>query len=1095
MKVLSWNVNGLTEDKLQDDDFLNLISGYDVIFLYESWTREDSKIEIPGYSSYNFYRTFQHGRARRCSGGVVVYIRQHYQDSIELVKNSHDTIIWLKLDRTFFRVQSDIFLCGVYLWGEGSPAYNHVDADFFDILETDISHFSESGSVFLCGDFNSRVGLRNDFIDHDRATLLDDFYYVPDTFFRRNSCDHKCNNFGMKLLDLCKTTGMRIANGRIGETDMFTFVTRQGASVIDYVLCCENELYNISNFEIKSLNEWSDHAPIIFSLNSNHVNPNKEDEFTYKYKWSSKNRDAFRSALIGQLPLLYQLTSNLSSTPQSINSTIIRFSDVIRSVADEYCLKCYNENTLHDNSTSDCRRNAMWFDSDCRNARKEYLDALKVFNHSKSDTNRLLLCDRKHLYKQLIQKKKAQFKLKRVREIENLRMKSPRTFWKYFKPSNFKSENTIPIEDFYDYFAHLEEEIFTCKNDEAEEFCNTHNFDDFNVHEELDCPITAEEILKAVKKLKTNKAYGNDCLLNEYFIETIDIIQPFLCDIFNAIFNSGIFPDSWRKGLIIPLHKKGARNDVRNYRGITLLSCLSKLFTSIINERLVSFCDKNKLISDAQFGFKKGTSTIDAIFALNTLVEHYLCHNKRLYVGFIDLKKCFDSIYRNALWYKLFNAGISGKVLRLLKHMYSEVKSCVKHCRTFSDFFDISVGVRQGEIMSPVLVSLFLNDLESYLKDANNTGVTVESLVLIMLLFADDMAILGNSPNELQHHIDQLHVYCQKWGIEVNSSKTKVMVFRKRGGIKQEEKWSYDGANLEVVDTFNYLGNVFSYNGNFSHHYEYISGKSLKALNALLYNCKRLPLKPKILCQLFDSFVGGILNYGCEVWGNNKSKKLERVQLKFYKRLLKVPWNCSNSAVYGELARYPLFVVRFGRIIKFWCKIALSDNIILNNIYGLALRDCNLGKRNWLADVKSMLDNYGFSEVFHNLNHQSALSFPHVFKRRVFDCFQQEWLGEIGRNRILEDYRLFKINFEYENYLDLVPFSLRFFITRLRVSSHRLRIHTGRFDGTPRHERLCIFCNMDDIEDIYHFICICPSYTQLRYKYIDRKILYKTLCF
>ena len=91
---------------------------------------------------------------------------------------------------------------------------------------------------------------------------------------------------------------------------------------------------------------------------------------------------------------------------------------------------------------------------------------------------------------------------------------------------------------------------------------------------------------------------------------------------------------------------------------------------------LYKICEKYNSISDAQFGFRKGKSTVDAIFALNAVVEHFLNHNKRSYVAFIDLKKCFDIIYRNAMWLKLFKHGIQGKVLRIVIHMYGDVKSC-----------------------------------------------------------------------------------------------------------------------------------------------------------------------------------------------------------------------------------------------------------------------------------------------------------------------------------------------------------------------------------------------------------------------------------
>ena len=102
-------------------------------------------------------------------------------------------------------------------------------------------------------------------------------------------------------------------------------------------------------------------------------------------------------------------------------------------------------------------------------------------------------------------------------------------------------------------------------------------------------------------------------------------------------------------------------------------------------------------ISDAQFGFKKGSSTVDAVFVLYmySLIEHFIKH-KRLYVAFVDLKKFFDSINRNSLLYKLFKQGFQGKILRVIKSMYENVKSRVKHCGNMSKLFEYSLGLRQG---------------------------------------------------------------------------------------------------------------------------------------------------------------------------------------------------------------------------------------------------------------------------------------------------------------------------------------------------------------------------------------------------------------
>ena len=210
--------------------------------------------------------------------------------------------------------------------------------------------------------------------------------------------------------------------------------------------------------------------------------------------------------------------------------------------------------------------------------------------------------------------------------------------------------------------------------------------------------------------------------------------------------------------------------------------------------------------------------------------------------------------------------------------------------------------------------------------------------MFILFLFADNMVILGKSPDELQYHLDLLQTYCKRWGLEVNTEKTKIMVFRYRGRLLRGENWTYNNQEIEVVDEFNYLGTIFKYTGSFLPNPEYSIGKALKALNVLLVNYKKLPLKPKILCQLFDSFVGSILLYASEIWGFSKSKEIERVHLKFCKRLLNVRLNTCTAGVYGELGRYPLYISRYVIVIVI---------VLLFYVHGKHLRSCRDGQFSW----------------------------------------------------------------------------------------------------------------------------------------------------
>ena len=129
------------------------------------------------------------------------------------------------------------------------------------------------------------------------------------------------------------------------------------------------------------------------------------------------------------------------------------------------------------------------------------------------------------------------------------------------------------------------------------------------------------------------------------------------------------------------------------------------------------------LISECQTGFRKGYSTLDNILSLHFLMNLVMSAKKKLFCAFIDFKQAFDTVWRNGLWYKLLNNGISGKCLTFIRNMYNGVKSMVSINGQSSDFFNCNVGVRQGENLSPLLFSLFINDLEEFLASKRVGGI------------------------------------------------------------------------------------------------------------------------------------------------------------------------------------------------------------------------------------------------------------------------------------------------------------------------------------------------------------------------------------
>ena len=293
-------------------------------------------------------------------------------------------------------------------------------------------------------------------------------------------------------------------------------------------------------------------------------------------------------------------------------------------------------------------------------------------------------------------------------------------------------------------------------------------------------------------------------LINEYFNCSKEVILHLITDLFNLILQKGIVPNEWGIGIIKPIYKnKGDRSNPEFYRGITLLSCLGKLFTAVLNKRLTDYLEKNDIIGEEQAGFRKDYNKIDHIFVLKSITELYLNQNKKLFCLFVDYSTAFDKINRRL----------------------QNVRSCIDYNGVLSDFFDSNIGLRQGENLSPLLYTIFINDLSSklgtnttglsYLNNlAQNMDITTCNIYskLFLLLYADDTVILAENQSELQKTLENLHEYCITNELAINTTKTRVMVCS-CGKIRNKPTFTYGVNKLEIVFEYMYLGVKVTYNG------------------------------------------------------------------------------------------------------------------------------------------------------------------------------------------------------------------------------------------------------------------------------------------
>jgi hypothetical protein len=275
------------------------------------------------------------------------------------------------------------------------------------------------------------------------------------------------------------------------------------------------------------------------------------------------------------------------------------------------------------------------------------------------------------------------------------------------------------------------------------------------------------------------------------------------------LFENGIFPEDWSKSVIIPLFKKGDHNVIDNYRGISLLCIISKVFTFVLNNRLCLWIEKEKKITEEQAGFRKGYSTIDHIFTLVSMIKKqvYGQGKGKLYVCFVDYLKAYDSVDRNSLWSVLQRVKLSTKMFRMLKSMYKTVQSCVRWQEDFSNFFECPSGLKQGCILSGINFSLLIHEVAHAVNCNGKHGVQILPGLqeFFLLFFADDICLISTTPAGLQNQINNLQTASESLGLSVNLDKTKVMVFRKGERLSKYEKWFYNGMNIEIVNKYIYI--------------------------------------------------------------------------------------------------------------------------------------------------------------------------------------------------------------------------------------------------------------------------------------------------
>ena len=755
------------------------------------------------------------------------------------------------------------------------------------------------------------------------------------------------------------------------------------------------------------------------------------------------------------------------------------------------------------NNTKQHNKSKPWFNTDCWKLKSEIKKLGKLMCKQPHDLQlRQSFYSTKRNFRKLVKYTKHKFKQKLTDELENSSQCDIKKYWqtlqqlKSLQNTGKYKDNPIPVEEWVKHFKHIYNSPSTNNSpDEMSILAELQLLEKTPIFNELSYSFCVSELEKAVAMLKTNRAAGLDCISGEIIKASYSSIKDILLKIFNHILLNGKYPKIWSLGAITPIHKKDSPLITDNYRGITITSSMSKLFSAMMNNRLITFCEKHNIISEQQCSHKKGARTSDNVFIIKSLYEKY-CMNmkKNLFVAYIDFRKAFDSIWHEGLFVKLLKQGIGGHYYFTLKNMYMSNSSVVKINGTLSEQFCIKSGVRQGDILSPLLFNIFINDIVNEFESESSSPPSMLDKSVGSLLYADDLVILSTSPEGLQTSLHKLHEYCVKWKLQVNMSKTKTMCFsnsKKRNTLSMK----YNKETLEQIDTYTYLGIEISANGSFKVAGQSMSQKAKKAmfkLKSLLYGSA---VKPYTCMKLFDQLIKPIALYGSEIWGIDEIKfsddisffrttekfAAEKLNLSFSKFALGVHQKSQNSAVRGELGRVPMGLEIVTNILRYYMHINYStSNTLLRDAFILS-QSC--GHKSWAYKADALMT------YLKSNNYCKTFSDRQCIKQSLINMYRKHWKTTIVTESKMRTYIKFKTTFHHENYLNILTSDLQKSLTRFRISAHNLAIERGRYSRppVPPELRICPNC-VSGIQDEYHFLLECSEYHEAREQLLSKII-------
>uniref|UniRef100_A0A8D8WWJ8 Craniofacial development protein 2 n=1 Tax=Cacopsylla melanoneura TaxID=428564 RepID=A0A8D8WWJ8_9HEMI len=858
LHLATWNVRTLLQaGKMQEVAREMLKYKLDLIAIQEIRWQGQGKIDKKDFSIIYSGPNNKTGQL-----GTGFLINKTIRSSILEYKTVNDRICKIRLKGKF----RNITIITVHAPTEDKP---EEDKDrFYEELDDTLAQVQRYDMVLVMGDFNAQIGSKESQRDvagpftlheynNDNGDFLAEFASRNKLYISSSSFQHKKIHLGTwKIHGTNKTT----------QIDHVLVSKRHFSSVTD-VRTCRGPNCDSDHFLLK--------IKIRAKLSTLHTLKRQKQT-----KWDT---DDLKTNEVTQIKYQDTIAEKLEGRqPNNLEEKWMNTKEAILEAA---------KDTIPEKNNN---RNASWFDEECESAihLKNEARAKMIARNTRSNADEYR--DRRKEATKILKKKKKNSMKKEIELIEQLsREDEVRKFYaaakkirtKEFQPKTSGCRNStgaIIMDETWTMkiWANHFQQLLNRPEDIASGVDTPETSITANQETSEEMP-TAEEVNKAIQRMKNNRAPGEDGIVAELLKYGGDTVASALTEIIQEVWRTEKMPSSWSTGIICAIHKKGDVGRCENYRGITLLDTAYKVFTTILNNRIKMIT--NDKIGEYQCGFREARGTTDQLFVVRQIMEKCFEHDIDLYVLFVDFKQAFDSVRRCKIAQTMIDLDISPKLINLAMMTMENSKARVKISNKLSDPFNITTGVKQGDGLS---TTLFIIALHRAIKDTDQRG-TIFYKSSQICAYADDVGIFARTENKLIEVFRQIRENAAELGLAINEDKTVFMKISASQDRRTMEDLVIDDVVYKAVAQFKYLGEQVNNEGRMSAaiRERLQSGNRAYFANLILLKNKLISRKTKL--TIYYTLIRPIITYGSESWTltQEDQEKIRRFERKIIRRI------------------------------------------------------------------------------------------------------------------------------------------------------------------------------------------------------------------